>query len=363
MKRTPTRTRLIGALSVLWVSSVGQAATFSLVAVAVNGEPITPTDFVSVSPGDVIECEIHITGWADDNWCPMREGVFQACGSDADCPEGCREFLLHIYQAMIDAAGYISGKSGVIRPIGWDRPFPTGNRCETDADCGKGTECFLSECELAVCQGDDDCPEGMECTRQSPQDTLTFCLGPNHDPEPGAYIDEGRSDFVFFGFDEIVISAVDTAHSAANRYGGLEFDSASGVVDIGQSAYVGTLLLAASDVDDFEGEACGSFVLTFVRDLHGTFLESQRVQNPAWFPTGRRADIIPLFAPLTINVGEDGSCFYPDRTCVEVTQTTCEVTQATCATTGGLWTPGGSCPDRPPPGDGKPGPRGGSRDE
>ncbi len=141
MKRTPTQIRLIGALAILWSSSAGQAATFSLVAVAVNGEPITPTDSVTVSPGDVIECEIHIAGWADDNWCPVGLGTFQACSSNADCSEGCQEFLLYTYQFKIDAAAYFSGGSGVLRPIGWDRPFPTGNRCVTDADCGKGARC------------------------------------------------------------------------------------------------------------------------------------------------------------------------------------------------------------------------------
>lgn len=143
MKRTPTQIRLIGALAILALSSAGQAATVYLVAVAVNGERITPTDFVTVSPGDVIECEIHITGWADDNWCTIDAYMFQACSSNADCPDGCQEFLLHIYQFGIDAAAYISGESGVLRPIGWDSPFPTG---------------FYE-----VCQGDDDCPQGMEC--------------------------------------------------------------------------------------------------------------------------------------------------------------------------------------------------------
>ena len=292
MKRTPTPIRLIGALAILGLSSAGQAATFSLVAVAVNGEPITPTDFVTVRPGDVIECEIHITGWADDNWCPICCGSnFQACSSDADCPEGCREFLLRFYQATIDPAGYVSGESGVLQPIGWD----------------------------------------------------------SHDPKSGAYIDQGRSDFVLFGFDEIVITAV-AVQTLTYRYGGLLFDS--GVVDIGQTAYAGTLLLAVSDADDLEGEACGSFVVTFLRDFFAgfTFLTSKSVGSS-------EAELVPGVAPLTINVGEDGACIYPDQACVEA----CEVTQATCAAAGGLWNPGRSCPDRFGPGDAKRGPA--SRDE
>ena len=355
MKRTPTPIRLIGALAILGLSSAGQAATFSLVAVAVNGEPITPTDFVTVNPGDVIECEIHIAGWADDNWCPGDHG-FQACSSDADCPEGCREFLVRIYQATIDAAGYVSSESGVLRPIGWDRPFPTGNRCETDADCGKGIECQHGRCQLLRCRGDDDCLEGMECILSNPRHTFGTCYGPNHDPELGAYIDEGRSDFVFFGFDEIVITAVSTGTSAYS-YGGLQFDETSGAVDIGQSAYVGTLLLAPSDIDDYQGEACGSFVVTFDPNYNYTFLESQ------WVPRGTLPSrswstlFVPRFGPLTINVAEVGACIYPDRACVEA----CEVTRATCATTGGLWNPGRSCPDRLLLGDGKRSPA--SRDE
>ena len=177
----------------------------------------------------------------------------------------------------------------------------------------------------------------------------TLAIRELHDPESGAYIDPARSDFIFFGFDEIVITAVST-FALWYAYGGLLFDS--GVVDFGQTAYAGTLLLGASDVDALEGEACGSFVLTFIPDLDFTFLTTPLVDR---FETS----LVPQIAPLTINIGEDGTCIYSDRTCTE----SCEVPRGTCATTGGLWTPGGSCPDRPPLGDGKPGPRSGSRDE
>jgi hypothetical protein len=72
-------TALLGCVA-LGTNSL-DAATFSLKAVKLNDAPITPTNHVSVRPGDTIVAELFVQGWDADlpgtalSTSPRKRGV------------------------------------------------------------------------------------------------------------------------------------------------------------------------------------------------------------------------------------------------------------------------------------------------
>lgn len=73
--------------------------TFSIGVVAINDQPVqkAPVTTVTVSPGDVINAELYVRDWS-----PV--------GDD-----------LRAYQIQLDESSFTSGKSGSIKPVGYDQ--------------------------------------------------------------------------------------------------------------------------------------------------------------------------------------------------------------------------------------------------
>ena len=175
--------------------SIADAAVVSLTAVKQNGADIEPSNQITAFPGDTIEAEIRISGWA------------------GDLPDGVRSFDV----TVLGKSGAVSGANGLVLPLGWDAPV-----------------------NPAQCQSPDDCDPEQNCNG--------FCLGPSHAPSLGAFIHGGRPDFILAGF--AVIDGVGTSSLDYNYFGVAD---ESGVMDTGNAAYAGTLILAVSE------DACGTF--------------------------------------------------------------------------------------------------------
>ena len=171
-----------------------------LVAVAVNGNPITPTSNVTVQPGDAIETNLFISGWG-----PAIDRL------------GSYEFTV----AWPVAAQ--SGTRGTILPFGWTDPLST-----------------------IFCSGSSDCPLGMFCTGG-------ICKGLNHDPNLATLIDVGRADFVFAQTPNTV-TLVPTGSPFTYRISAGVFEASNSAQDDGTPRYGGTFRLVVSDF------ACGTFV-------------------------------------------------------------------------------------------------------
>lgn len=74
---------------VILAGGISHAATFSMLAVAVNDGAVTPTDSVTIHPGDVVECEIYLSGWGEDDFCDAGSAnAYDRCSADADCVGG-----------------------------------------------------------------------------------------------------------------------------------------------------------------------------------------------------------------------------------------------------------------------------------
>ena len=148
----------------LVVTSAAQAGVYSMKAVEVNGHPIPPTDTVAVCPGDRIMAEIYLSEWS-----PADQG-------------------LETWQAQLAPEGIVSGSAGFLLPLGWDAAL-----------------------DAPECTTDDDCAEGLHCETR-------ICVGPDHDPDIGAYIDPTRPDYIYAGVSAIY--AVDpTSLVRGYRYG------------------------------------------------------------------------------------------------------------------------------------------------
>ncbi|MCH7871806.1 MAG: hypothetical protein IID33_08905 [Planctomycetes bacterium] len=131
-------------------SAFAQTPTLSLQAVRINDVAITPSNSITVKPGDTIMAEIFVSDWS---------------------PDGER---LVAYQTVLSFDALVSGTSGSVLPLGWDRPLTGAD------DIG--------------CITDNDCPaEFPSCDAGG-----FFCVGPNHDPAQGVFIDPNRGDWVFF---------------------------------------------------------------------------------------------------------------------------------------------------------------------
>ncbi|MGB2985451.1 MAG: hypothetical protein WBE26_06165, partial [Phycisphaerae bacterium] len=99
------------------------------------GGNITPTNNLSVNPGDIVMAEIFASDWS---------------------PEGQ---ALKAWQATISFHTFLSGTRGMILPLGWDRPVnPVA--CTSDEDCAEGESCYFG------CTGDPsvECEEDDDCT-------------------------------------------------------------------------------------------------------------------------------------------------------------------------------------------------------
>ncbi|MCH7592390.1 MAG: hypothetical protein IH989_06400, partial [Planctomycetes bacterium] len=146
MERTCLSLRLFMLASCPLVSNAtGQNATLSLKAVQVNGVSITRANTISVNPGDVVTAEIFIRDWTRTV-----------------------ERLLS-YQTAINRASFASGTRGTVLPLGWDAPPTDDIGCTTSADC----PAEFPVCEVILAQNG-------------------ICVGPNHDPSQGVFIDGTR---------------------------------------------------------------------------------------------------------------------------------------------------------------------------
>ena len=179
------------------------AQTLSLEAVKINDVSITPSNSILVKPGDTIVVEIFASDWS---------------------PNGQR---LHAFQADIARTSFISGATGDIRPVGWDRPLITVINCfPATPSCPP---------EFSVCNAG-----GFG----------GFCVGENYDPAQGVFINPNRADWVFFdsssgspfpGFSTVDFAGVNF------RYGAIVFPSIHAQVYAPPSKYCGTLKLEVSD--------------------------------------------------------------------------------------------------------------------
>jgi IPTL-CTERM motif len=182
------------------LSSCGPGSCLSLKAVAINGNPIEPTNNVTASRGDVIETEVWLSCW----------------GADIG--------LLRAYEATLDGPdAVVSGDAGLVLPVGWDAPI-----------------------EFAGCYFDFDCPLGTICFQGR-------CIGPNHFPELGIWIDTDDEDYVLRNFNQVADFGTSELYY---KFLAFVFGS-TGAADSGEPKYGGTLLLSVSE------DACGEFTFDF----------------------------------------------------------------------------------------------------
>jgi hypothetical protein len=194
----------------LVVAPAAQAGVYSLKAVRVNERSITPTDTVAVCPGDTIMAEVYLSEWS-----PAGQG-------------------LETWQAQLEPDSIVSGSAGVLLPLGWDAAL-----------------------DAPECTTDGDCAEGLHCETR-------ICVGPDHDPDIGAYIDPLRPNYVYASVSDIY--AVDNSSLVRGyRYGGTVM---SGTLPIyaPPPKYGGTLILVVSD------DAQGTFEISFLAGP-GTFMK------------------------------------------------------------------------------------------
>ncbi len=231
----------------------------SLEAVAVNGQAIDPTNCLTAAPGDIVEAEIRVSGWAP--------------------------YLMYLrsYQATLELhKDVISGDGGVILPLGWDAPLEDV-LCSSDADCPPA----FPSCYVFVCPPSQQCVPGV-------------CLGLNHNPSLGVDIQRGRADFVLSGLNPL--SGV--GHSDLGYY--VFFGTTSsglGADDPGPglSRYAGTLRLKIS------ADARGQFRFSF--DADGNCEGRYGCQGRTMFADIHSPgySLIPSLHPLVVEV-VDSDC-------------------------------------------------------
>lgn len=169
---------------------------------------------IQAAPGDTITTEIFASDWS------LNGEKLIAWEADVD---------------MLSA-------SSAILPVGWDHPIGISHDCFSDDYCT--TLCVGGgRLEGFNCRDDIDCGDGT-CSEPSPFPICTgflgICVGPNHDPSLGAFVDTSRSDYVFFGSPQFG-PAID--FSTLNyRFGSGVFDSENARVFTSRS-YLGTLVL------------------------------------------------------------------------------------------------------------------------
>lgn len=185
--------------SVFAYAGVANAATVELIAVAVNGSPITPTSTVAANPGDLIDVEILIDGWGDEN----------------------ANAVMRAYQVVIDADSYIGECKAVsVLPEGWEQEFPT-RQCSTDEDC---IDPNYPNCQSSVCRGDNHNPSGPG-------------------PLPLAFIDSSREDWTHAG----VFNVTPATDISSLSYRFLIFTIQGGALDGANNTYAGQFKVRVLD--------------------------------------------------------------------------------------------------------------------
>jgi len=205
--------RLVGYGMLLALSvSTADAAVYALKAVKVGSAPIAPpAAVIDALPGDRIETEIFLSGWASDF--PLGMWVFEAA---IDGYEGAR-----------------SGGRGAVLPCHWKVPL--------------GDEVL---CDTRVAQCPPDYPSCLPSTRTTNEGR---CVASDENVDQCAFITTSRSDFVF---EEVMFDAIN-ATDLTSRYFALA-DHA--VPDPGVPRYCGTMVLKAAT------DACGTFTIGFSED-------------------------------------------------------------------------------------------------
>jgi hypothetical protein len=174
-------------------------------------------------------------------------------------------YLLFAWQAFIDMDGFSSGDAGTTLPLGWDRPF-----------------------EWMSCMGDADCPPGLSC-HPCILPSYGVCVGPDYNPEAGAFIDASRPDYVFYGIPEV--PAVDL----------LWYRFGSALLNLEHPEYFpppkycATLILVVSE------DAAGTFTIGLIGE--DSFLLDASI--PTWFiPT----ELIPASITIAPGICGNGAC-------------------------------------------------------
>jgi len=274
-----------GALVVLGCAVSGStgpamAVTVVLRAVQVNDTPITPTDSVTIQPGDIVVSEAYISGW------------------DENEPGG----RLKTYQLTVDGLGsYWSGDSGSLLPAGMDF-FGGAVPCHFLSDCPPVfNSCHIGgQCALS-CNSDSHCPSSHPRCHFS-----GLCVGADHDPEAYSFVDQEHPEHLFAG--HLVVCAV--------RHAPFEFTAGcatfyTGVPDDGEEHYAATFAFEASN------DACGPFTVLFQTepDFYDSFII---------FDSGA-SYLIDTAPPLEVNVAcpPVGACCLQGGACENLPQAAC----------------------------------------
>ena len=201
--------------------ALAQTPTLSLQAVRINDVAITPSNSITVIPGDTIVAEIFVSDWS---------------------PSGER---LMAYQTSLSRDAFVSGTGGSVLPLGWDAPITSAD----DISCG---------------------PLNPPCPAEFPVCEVFFgehgfCIGLNHDPAKGVFIGSpsgalpNRPDWVFInpntGASFVSLTVVDF-RSPLIRYGAFLFGTS-----------------AAGDAQTYAPppKYCGTLWLEVSNDASGTF--------------------------------------------------------------------------------------------
>lgn len=297
---------VVGLWGMLIVSAHG--AEVSMRAVQVNDAPITPTDQVTINPGDSVVVEFYLSGW------------------DEDMPGG----MLKTYQVKIDGVNsYWSGASGELVPKGVSLAGGGMIPCSTNADCPSGlsqplicvfysgtSSGFVGMCVIP-CTSDFACPDDYPVCL-----IFGYCGGTEHDPWQYAFIDVDRPDFVHFGFPELSAVRVVDAYYA---WGSATW-TGDGPVDSGEELYMGTLTLEASS------DACGEFLLTTVESPVHSFIEVWPFDPPSerFIPLPQSSMVVDVFCP------EVAACCRFQQPCINLTKDECDAL-------GGVFQSGATC--------------------
>jgi len=281
-------------LLVVWgcFASEGQGAVFHTRVVRVNDEPIQRTAHVVVHPGDQVDVEFYVSAW----------------GQELD--------NVKTWQVSVDGEGFTSGDQGLVRPLGWEAPF-FDRSCESDTECGGGVCNWFQRCRYQVCTQDVDCEVPFECIelREGRR-----CLGANHDPEAGGFIDDHHPEYIFREFDNVIAAVSYFAYDF--KYGATLFLD-DGPADEGGMRYLSTLRLVVSL------DARGLFTIGPEEHPHTFLTDPDRVD------AGTELD------PATIEVVVDltqsvAACCTARRGCEDLTRTDCALAR-------GLWQEGQVC--------------------
>ena len=283
--------------------------TFSFKAVKKGANVISPpVSTLPAMPGDTIEVNVFASGWN----APVAGA------------------LLRTYQFEVDARKgyYNNGGPGFILPKGWNA-IRDLIMCDSPADCPDNQPRCTEDgfCKLfcdegpgvnAACLALD--PAYPTCSAQRENS----CVGPGHMPEMGAFITEGRADYVFappiVGFSAVDTRDLDYGYGATVIGGPVE-----GAADMGGEKYLGTLIIV------IQPGACGTYKVGAKEIIARTLVEL--------VVGGDLQAVLPDISELTITLpGNCGACCDPETGDCSVT------TEPVCIGDGGTFIgPGSVC--------------------